>query len=226
MLRLCFSIAILGLFCAAPALPQQPDRDEGAVIMLPEPDRDGGMPLMQTLNQRRSSRSFADRPLPMQTLSNLLWAAFGINREDSGKRTAPSSEMLLEIDIYVTTAEGSFLYLAEDHALRKLGDEDIRVFTGKQEFVKDAAVNLVYVSDFSRYPPGRDPSKEALKHRISRTHCGFIGQNVYLFCASEGLNTVFRGWMDAEEIHDVLDLREDQHVMYTQSVGPAPSPPQ
>jgi len=210
---------ILVTLCAMPLFSQGTHEAPGKIVMLPRPEREGGMPLMQALNQRRSGRSFMNRNMPLQTLSNLLWAAFGINRKESGKRTAPSSEMLLEIDIYVTTAQGSFLYRAEDHSLQKLGDEDIRACTGKQEFVKDAAVNLVYVSDFTKFPETSDPSKEQLKYQISKTHCGFIGQNVYLFCASEGMATVFRGWFDAEQIHDKMGLRPDQHVMFTQSVG-------
>jgi SagB-type dehydrogenase family enzyme len=182
---------------------------------LPEPKKRGGMRLMKALNQRQSSREFVDKQMSDQMLSNLLWAAFGINRPESGKRTAPSSHNVQDIQIYLTTSEGAFLYLPEKNALKEIVSEDVRSKTGKQDFVANASVNLVYVSDFSEYSEG---SKQ--QHMVTAgTHCGFIGQNVYLFCASEDLNVVFRGWIDKKLIKKTLNLKEDQHVMYSQSVG-------
>lgn len=182
---------------------------------LPEPQKAGGAPLMKVLSERHSSREFADKALSDQMMSNLLWAAFGINRPESSKRTAPSSHNVQDIQVYAVTAEGAWRYLPEKNTLHQVNGQDVRAAMGKQEFVKDASVNLVYVSDFSKYS-GDD---QQLKQQAAATHCGFIGQNVYLFCASEGLNTVFRGWIDKAQIAEALNLSEDQHVMYSQSVG-------
>ena len=182
---------------------------------LPEPDKRGGTPLMEALSERSSSREFADKTLSDQMISNLLWSAFGVNRPESDKRTAPSSHNVQDIQIYAVTAEGAWLYLPEKNGLRQVNSKDVRAAMGKQDFVEHAGVNLVYVSNFSRYS-GDD---EQLKQQAAATHCGFIGQNVYLFCASEGLNTVFRGWIDKAQIAEALNLSDNQHVMYSQSVG-------
>lgn len=186
------------------------------LIELPAPEKTGGMPLMDALDQRHSARDFSNASLSDQTMSNLLWAAFGINRPESGKRTAPSSHNVQDIEIYLTTKDGAYRYRPEKHALQTVSEKDLREFMGKQDFTKDAAVNLVYVSDFNKF---EGDGGEQLKREIAGTHCGFIGQNVYLFCASEGLNTVFRAWIDAELIHEKLGLKPHQHVMFSQSVG-------
>jgi nitroreductase len=185
------------------------------IIELPQPEKDGGMPLMQTLDKRQSSREFTDKEMPKQTLSNLLWAAYGINRPEAGKHTVPSSRNVQDISVYVTTKDGAFLYLPEENALKQIVDKDIRKHTGKQEFTADAAVNLIYVSDFSKY----EGDNEQVKKVTASAHCGFIGQNVYLFAASEGLSSVFRAWIDNELIHEKLGLSENLHVLYCQSVG-------
>lgn len=182
---------------------------------LPEPKKEGGKPLMTALNERQSSRTFANREMSDQMMSNLLWAAFGVNRPESGKKTAPSSRNVQDIQIYAVTKEGAFLYLPEKNALQLVNNQDVRQEMGKQDFTGKAAVNLVYVSDFSRYSGGSD----AVKQATASAHCGFIGQNVYLFCASEGLHTVFRALIDKDKIADTLNLTENQHVIYSQTVG-------
>ena len=110
--------------------------EEVKLVLLPAPQVEGGRPLMQVLKDRQSSRSFSQEKLSAQLLSNLLWAAFGINRQETGKRTAPSAVNWQEIDIYVTTADGLYLYDAKSHALKLILSEDIRALTGKQDFVK------------------------------------------------------------------------------------------
>ena len=182
---------------------------------LPEPQKRGGKRLMKAFNQRQSSRTFADKEMSDQMLSNLLWAAFGINRPESGKRTAPSAHNIQDIQIYAATENGAFLYLPEKNALKQITDEDVRANMGMQDFVEDASVNLVYVSDFSKYSNGN-----VQQHMVTASsHCGFIGQNVYLFAASENLNCVFRGSVDKDLVAKTLNLEEDQHVMYSQSIG-------
>jgi SagB-type dehydrogenase family enzyme len=184
-------------------------------VSLPEPEKDGGRPLMQALNDRRTMRSYSPEPLPEQVLSNLLWAAFGVNRSESGKRTAPSAVNWQEIDIYVSLADGLFLYNAVDHALDPILMEDIREATGLQGFVKDAPVNLVFVADYSRMGGASEEDKDF----YSAADTGFISQNVYLFCASEGLATVVRGYLDRSALHEKMGLRPDQKVVLAQTVG-------
>ncbi|HSB31801.1 MAG TPA: SagB/ThcOx family dehydrogenase [Candidatus Sulfobium mesophilum] len=189
--------------------------DERQPIKLPNPQVDGGKPLMQVLRERSSSRSFSPEKLPAQILSNLLWAAFGINRQDTGKRTAPSAVNWQEIDIYVATAEGLYLYDAKTQALNPVFSGDIRKATGRQDFIREAPVNLIYVADFSRM--GTAPKED--KELYSAADTGFISQNVYLYCASEGMATVVRGSIDKQSLAKTMKLRPDQKIILAQSVG-------
>jgi nitroreductase len=173
------------------------------------------MPLMEALKNRKSTREFTDRKLTPQTLSNLLWAAYGINRPD-GRRTAPSSVNWQTLDVYVALPEGMFLYDAKANILQPLLGEDIRALTGSQPYVGTAALNLVYVADLSRIP--RDISTEQ-KTSIATADVGFIGQNVYLFCASEGLGCVVRGLVDKDALGKKMGLKPDQRVILAHSVG-------
>ncbi|HRZ15511.1 MAG TPA: SagB/ThcOx family dehydrogenase, partial [Candidatus Omnitrophota bacterium] len=140
-------------------------------------------------------------------------AGFGVSRPD-GRRTAPSAANVQEIDIYVAKADGLFRYNAQANALELIVAEDIRASTGKQPFVQSAAVNLIYVADFSRQ--GRFGTQ---KDSWAAMDAGFIAENVYLFCASEGLATVARGLFDAELLAKNMKLRADQKVVLTQSIG-------
>ncbi len=205
------SLVITILFISTAVLPAQ----ELKSIQLPQPQTQGGRPLMQVLKDRKSSREFSSKKLPMQILSNLLWAAWGINRPETSKRTAPSAMNKQEIDIYVSTAEGLYLYNAKAHTLEPVLAQDIRVFTGGQSFVKDAPLNLIYVADFSRMGDGAEDQKIF----YSATDTGFISQNVYLYCASQGLATVVRGWVDKPTLEKKMELRSDQKVILTQTVG-------
>jgi SagB-type dehydrogenase family enzyme len=190
--------------------------EQGKVVPLPKPDMEGGKPLMQVLKERKSTRQYSDKQLSKQVMSNLLWAAWGINRPKYGKRTAPSAVNRQEIDVYVATTEGLYLYDAKAHALKLILEEDIRADTGTQSFVKTAPVNLVYVADLSKL--GRRSAKsENLSGSAANT--GFISQNVYLFCASEGLGTVVRGMVDKRALAEKMQLRDDQRVILAQSVG-------
>lgn len=186
-----------------------------ASIRLLEPQMEGGRPLMQVLKDRKSSRAFSTEKLPIQVLSNMLWAAFGANRADSGKRTAPSARNWQEIDIYVATADGLYLYDAKGHMLNRVLAEDIRAMTGRQTSVREAPVNLIYVADSSRISRATDADKAF----YSAADTGFISQNVYLYCASEGLATVVRGLIDRPALARAMRLRSDQKVILAQSVG-------
>jgi SagB-type dehydrogenase family enzyme len=184
-------------------------------IQLLKPQMEGGRPLMQVLKDRRSSRAFSTEKLPMQVLSNMLWAAFGVNHSESGKRTAPSAMNWQEIDVYVANADGLYLYDAKTHTLKPVLAEDIRAATGTQLFVKEAPVNLIFVANFSKMGKTADEQKEF----YSATDTGFISQNVYMYCASEGLATVVRGLVDRPALAKVMGLRPDQKVILAQSVG-------
>jgi SagB-type dehydrogenase family enzyme len=184
-------------------------------IQLPKPQLDIGRPLMQVLKDRSSSRSFSTEKLPIQVLSNLLWAAFGVNRPDAGKRTAPSARNWQEIDIYVAMAEGLYLYDAKNHVLKPVLSGDIRSMTGRQDFVRDAPVNLIYVADFSKTGDATKDDKEI----YSAADTGFISQNVYLFCASEGLSTVVHGSIDREALAKAMKLGPNRKIILAQTIG-------
>jgi SagB-type dehydrogenase family enzyme len=184
-------------------------------IKLPAPKMDGGKPLMQALNARQSAREFSDQKLAPQTLSNLLWAAWGINRPD-GHRTAPSASNKQEIDVYVVLPEGAYVYDAKAHALTAVATGDLRAATGTQPFPATAALNLVYVADMAKAGrPATDP-QQALN---TGANAGFIAQNAYLYCASEGLATVVRASVNKPELAKLLKLRADQVIVLAQSIG-------
>ena len=188
--------------------------EEPKPIQLSKPQVGSGNPFMQLLWKRMSSREFSPQPLPGEVLSNMLWAASGINRPD-GKRTAPTASNRQEIDIYVASANGLYLYDAKANLLNPILAEDIRAMTGRQPFVKEAAVNLVYVADYSKMGTGTNEVKDL----YSAAATGFISENVYLFCASEGLATVVRAGIDKPALANVMKLRPEQKIILAQSVG-------
>jgi SagB-type dehydrogenase family enzyme len=205
-----FGLAMLTLVaCVALAVAQELNP-----VPLPPPQTSGGRPLMQVLKDRHSTREFSNQKLSPQVLSNLLWAAFGVNRPD-GKRTAPSAGNSQEIDIYVATQDGLYLYDAKANALNPVLAQDVRGATGQQPFVKEAPVNLVYVADLAK--AGRASREELTLYTAADT--GFIAQNVYLFCASEGLAAVVRGNVDRAALAKLIKLRPDQEIILAQTVG-------
>jgi nitroreductase len=183
-------------------------------IVLPAPQITGGKPLMQALSERKTVRSFRDQALPAQTLSNLLWAAFGVNRPASVKqglgRTAPSAMNKQEVELYLVLAKGVYLYNAESNTLKMAVEGDTRGKVGSGD-AAHAAATIVYVA-----PVGSD---------FAQVDVGFIGQNVYLFAASEGLNAWFyalHGAQDATAVAGALHLSADERPLYAQSVGYPP----
>ncbi|MGA2184230.1 MAG: SagB/ThcOx family dehydrogenase [Bryobacteraceae bacterium] len=188
--------------------------DPPAIIALPNPDTKGGMPLMQALSARRSGREFSDRKLSVETLANLLWAADGVNRPD-GKRTAPSAMNWQTIDIYAVLPDGAYLYNAKERRLELVAAGDLRAATGVQAFVAQAPLDLVYVADYARMPGTPDSDRIS----FAGAETGFIGQNVYLYCASEGLSTVIRAMVNRDVLAKALKLRPDQRITLSQTVG-------
>lgn len=176
-------------------------------IKLTEPTKTGGKPLMEVLNSRKSDRTFIKKDLPIYMLSDLLWAAYGFNRED--KRTVPSSQNRQEINVYVMFKDGIYLYDAENNLLIKKFKGDFRKALGNQEYVMDAALNLIYVANMDK----------ASNREAAYTDTGFIAQNVYLYAASAGLGTVARGAFKRPDLHDALGLSDNEEITLTQSVG-------
>ena len=184
-------------------------------IQLPSPQTDDGKTLMQALRDRKSVREFSSKELSLQVISDMLWAANGINRPDSEHRTAPSAMNMQEIDIYVAKADGLYLFEPKKNLLIPILAEDIRAITGKQSFVKDAPVNLIYVANLSKM---KNMSTSNMDF-YAATDTGFVSENVYLFCASRGLATVVRGLIDKKALTKVMKLRSDQKIILAQTVG-------
>jgi len=183
-------------------------------IVLSAPERQGGMPVLEALAQRCSAREFAPEPLPLQVLSTLLWAAFGVNRPDGG-RTAPSAINAQEIEVFVALPSGAYRYDAAGNTLQLVAGHDVRRVTGYQDFVDEAPLDLIYVADHDRLRM----VPVAQRDSYSSAAAGAIAQNVYLYAASAGLATVIRGWIDRDAIADALGLTHDQAVLFAQTVG-------
>ena len=166
-------------------------------IKLPSPQKQGGEPLLQVLSKRASTRDFdTQKNIDSQTLSNLLWAA-------------PSAMNRQEISLYIVTAQGVYLYDAQQNKLTEIAKGDFRKSAGMQPFVHTAPLNIIFTADLEK-APGND---------MMFVDCGFISQNIYLYCASVGLGTVVRGSFNGDELAKILKLNEKQKVVLTQTVG-------
>jgi len=193
----------------------------GRDISLPVPDKTGGKPLMESLNLRSSAREFSPKEFPPRILSELLWAADGINRPESGKRTAPTARNWQDTDIYVFLKSGIYLYLPKENKLKFIKSGNFLKLTGKQDFVEKAPLNLVFVSDFSKMDKAATKEEKMLYAGI---HAGCITQNVYLYCASAGLNTVTRRMIDLKALGEQMGLTAEQTIVLAQTVGYRPKP--
>jgi len=190
-------------------------------IPLPPPQTQGGLPLMQALKQRQTTRELKPDKLPTQVLANLLWAGFGINRPENAHRTAPSAMNSQEVDIYVALADGLYVYEATASRLKPVLPGDYRARTSGQAFAKEAPIVLVYVADLPRLVKAK-PDQRVFYAAVDT---GFISQNIYLFCASEGLATVVYA-VDHAPLAATMKLKPDQKVILAQAVGyPAPPAP-
>jgi len=206
-------LLITALLIISTAIPAQSAQE---IIELPAPETTGGGLLMEVLNNRQTTREFnSEEELSLQTISNLLWAAYGVNRPETGRRTAPSALDMRETDIYMATSEGLFLFDPEEHCLYKVLSDDIREFTGIQDFTQTAPVNLIYALNFDRVP---EMAEEHIEF-YAAADVGFISQNVYLFCASEGLVTAVLAWIDLEVLTEKMDLPSSSRVLLSQPVG-------
>lgn len=182
---------------------------------LPAPETAGGMGLMEALQHRQSQRAFLPEPLSPQTLSNLVWAACGINRKDLNGRTAPSAMNAQEVDLYLALPQGLYRYLPRQHLLEQVVAGDVRRVTGYQDFVDNAPLDLIFVADHTRM--GLIPaSKRVLYCAVS---AGAMAQNIALFCASAGLANVVRAWFDRQALAQAMRLEPAQQILLTQTIG-------
>ena len=186
------------------------------VIKLPEPNLNRTGTVMKALSERHSTREYASKALSLSDLSDLLWAANGVNRKDSGKRTAPSALNKQDVDIYVVLPEGSYLYDARNHQLNLVAEGDYRgAVAGGQSFVKAAPVSLVLVSDLSRF----GDVKNARNSLMGAMDAGIVSQNISIFCSSANLATVPRASMDSAQLKKMLKLKDSQIPMMNHPVG-------
>lgn len=172
----------------------------GELKELPMPDKT--TPLMEVIDKRVSGREYSSKDIGLQTLSDLLWSAFGIN--EKGTRTVPTAKNEQNLKVYVVYQNSVWAYRAEQNALEKISDEDVSQYVVKQDFVKDAPVNLIYTGSDKDY---------------SSFHAGAAAQNVYLYATSKGLNTIVRGYIDKDELKDKLNLDRDEFVIINQVIG-------
>ncbi|NLP64592.1 nitroreductase family protein [Paraburkholderia sacchari] len=199
-----------------PLLPPAPASGEAlAFIDLPRPRHDAGAPLMKALVQRKSTRMYADTPMTLDTLGELLWAANGVNRPETGGHTAPSAHGFNEIDVYVALPHGVYRYEPDLNRLALKHAVDARNMTGYQDFVGKAPLDLVYVLRGSQVLAAPRQQREL----FAAIATGAICQNVSLYCASEGLATVVRGWINHRLLADALRLNEDETPILAQTVG-------
>jgi len=189
--------------------------DAAPMRALVSPSLTGGMPLIAALLARQSQREFAPEPLQEQVLSDLLWAAAGVNRHDLGGRTAPSAMNSQEVLLYVAMPGGLYLYEPVPHRLRLVMASDVRRVTGNQDFVDTAPLDLVFVADHARMNLVPVAQREAYAFAAA----GAMAQNVYLYCASEGLATVIRAWFDREALGRAMGLPAEHQLLLSQTVG-------
>lgn len=213
-MKFCYIYLVLMLVFSVNLLSDETEKD----IELSKPQTNE-KPLLKIMEARQSVREFDTSEISEQEISNLLWAAFGINRKETGMRTAPSVMNLQVVEIYVATGKGLFVYEPKEHKLKMIHHTDIREFTGNPgtKFTKEAPINLIFVADLSKYEIFGD--NEELKKIMVFSDVGFISQNVYLYCSSENLGTVVLGALDTETLSEKMQLKENQLILLSQPVG-------
>jgi len=214
---------LLGVLLAfSTFLPAESPEQQPKVIKLPEPNKKRGLPVMEALAVRASVTEWSDKDLSIQDLSDLLWAANGINRPEIGKRTAPSAQNAQDVDIYVFMKDGAYLYDAKTHSLVQVVEGDHRMLffpprpqQPQPEQMTMPPVVLLLVTDISRFRFG----SEELKREWGAIDVGIVSQNISIFCAAVGLGTRPRASMDREKISALLKLKETQFPLLNHPVG-------
>lgn len=185
-------------------------------IQLPKPELDKGKTLMECLQNRHTTRNFTSEKLDNQKISNILWAANGLNRPEQNRYTAPTAMNMQELSLYLAKEDGLYFYNPIDNILERLSDEDIRKETGTQDFVGKADFELIIVADISKMEKVQDPAKYNF---YAGRDAGYISQNIYLICASEGLGTVARGSFDNEKIVKLMKLDKNKFITLVHTIG-------
>jgi SagB-type dehydrogenase family enzyme len=184
-------------------------------IKLLPPQTEKGKTLMKALEERCSTREYSDRAMRLQDISNVLWAANGINRVKEMKHTAPTAVNWQEIDIYVILGKGIYQYDPHDSTLYPVVKGDLREQAGTQDYVKTAPLNLIYVADYSKMKN----AEEAKKESYASADAAFIAENVYLVCAAFDMGCVVRASVDKDKLSVTLKLRPEQKIVLGQTVG-------
>lgn len=185
------------------------------VKKLPEPDKDVKMTLFQSLQQRKSVREYSGKEIDDMKLSQLLWAAVGINRPD-GHLTAPTAINAQDITVYVCSKDGAWLYVAKDNALQKVSDKDLRdAVAGRQKFAAEAPISLVIVTDNAKFRGG-STNGPTISGAID---AGYVSQNIDLACEALGLATVPRATMDKDALKTELKLTDTQNAILNHPIG-------
>lgn len=184
-------------------------------VKLPEPDKNVSMTLYQALQQRKSVREYSTKDIDDMKLSQLLWAAVGINRPD-GHLTAPTAINAQDITVYVCRKDGAYLYVAKDNTLQKVSDKDLRKSVASaQAFAADAPISLVIVTDNAKFRGG-STNGPTISGAID---AGYVSQNIDLACEALGLCTVPRATMDKETLKKELKLTDSQNPILNHPVG-------
>lgn len=175
---------------------------DSVIKELPKPKTTDGKTLMETIKERHSYRDFSNKGIDNQTLSDILWVAFGV--KENGKRTIPTARAQEDLAVYVLMSDGAWLYDGKANKLQQVAADDLRPLLAKQPYVTDAPLTLVYV--------GKDKMNAAL-------HAGSSYQNVSLYAASNNMAAVVRGLFDKDEVKKALKLNKDENVIVSITVG-------
>ncbi len=206
-----FTVACVAMLMAATSCNAQGN------IQLPKPSMDNKVTLMQALQNRHSTREFADKQVPDNVLSTVLWAACGVNRPSEGKITAPSAMNAQDILVYVVRKDGAYLYKPEDNSLQKVSSKDLRsAVAGRQSFAASAPVSLVLVSNHNKFA---QQLPNEVKVRMGVVDAGYVSENICLVCSSLGLNTVPRMTMDSETLKKELNLDDNYDFVLNSQIG-------
>jgi SagB-type dehydrogenase family enzyme len=186
-------------------------------VQLPKPSMNNQVTLMHALQNRHSTREYAEKEIPNDVLSTVLWAACGINRPEDGKITAPSAINAQDILVYVVRQDGAYLYQPKDNSLQKVSSKDLRIaIAGRQRFAADAPVSLLLVSNHNKFP--QQIPNEA-KVRMGVVDAGYVSENICLACSALGLNTVPRMTMDSETLKKELGLDDNYDLVLNSQIG-------
>ncbi len=184
-------------------------------IQMIEPNIDSSISLVDAYSNRESSRTFSEVAISDQTISNILWAANGVNRNKTGMRTAPSVMDMREVEIVICTEDGTFLYLPDTHALKVLSEVDVRSQIGAQECFQEAPITIIFIANYKKMEGFGDEYSQY----FSTIDSGFVSQNIYLYCAAHGLGTVIIGSIDTDAVQQCLNLDEHLHIIMAQPIG-------